>query len=141
MNDITPIDFLNVTVKVKLAPSPIHGVGVFAIRDIPKQTKLFADRSPHPYRISPGNLGKLFPQVRELLTQRWPGIVQGKGFAYPDFHIQGYMNHSDDPNYDAHLDLSLRDIEAGEEITEDYRQIEGWEEVFPFLSESLTESA
>ncbi len=32
------------------------------------------------------------------------------------------MNHSDDPNYDDVKDIAIKDIQAGEEITEDYKQ-------------------
>ncbi len=128
------VDFLNSTVKVKLAPSKIHGVGVFALVDIPKNTKLFADRAPQPYKISEGNISKLFTHIREHLIERWPSITKGKGFVYPDYFIQGFMNHSEDPNYDNKLDITTRDIVAGEEITEDYRNCEGWESAYPWLS-------
>ena len=134
MNTEQQIDFLNTTVRMRLAPSTLHGVGVFAMKDIPKGTKLFADRAPTPYKISAGSINKLFPDVRAHLIERWPQIVNGGGFVYPDVHLQGYMNHSDTPNYDAHLDLTLKDIATGEEILEDYRQISGWEQAFSWLA-------
>lgn len=127
------VDFLNSTVKLKIAPSKIHGVGVFAMVDIPKGTKLWADRAPQAYKISQGNLSKLFPYIREHLIERWPSIVVGKAFAYPDYFIQGFINHADDPNYDNKLDVTVKDIVAGEEITEDYRNYDGWEKAYPWL--------
>ena len=129
----TAIDFLNNTVKMKVAPSSLHGVGVFAIKDIQAGSKLFADRAPFPYKISVGNVNKLMPAIKDHLVDRWPSILQGKGFVYPDIFLQGFMNHSDEPNYDNKLDLSIKDIKEGDEITEDYRQIEGWREAYPFL--------
>ena len=127
------VDFLNSTEKLKIAPSKIHGVGVFALVDIPKGTKLFADRAPQPYKISQGNLSKLFPYVKDHLAERWPSMLVGNGFVYPDYFVQGFMNHADDCNYDNKLDLAIRDISAGEEVTEDYRNIEGAEKAYPFL--------
>jgi SET domain-containing protein len=134
MSTTNAIDFLNATVKLRIAPSPIHGVGVFAMRDIPKGTKLYADRAPQPYRISEGNLSKLFPDVLTELSERWPRMLLGEGFAYPYCFIQGFMNHADEPNYDNALDIALCDIKAGEEVTEDYRAIPGWEKAFPWLA-------
>jgi hypothetical protein len=129
----TSIDFLNGAVKLRLGPSPIQGVGVFAIKDIPKGGKLFANAFPRTYIVSQGNLDKLFPEVRQSLVSRWPRLLLGEPFMFPDVNYQGYMNHSEDPNYDMDLDVALRDIKAGEEVTEDYRVIPGALEAFPFL--------
>lgn len=126
-------DELNGLVKTKVAPSPISGVGVFALRDIAKGHKLNVDMYPRMYNLSYSNFSKLFPEVREYLLERWPEIVNGSNFIYPDTRIQAFMNHSDDPNYDAKADVLLRDVKAGEEITEDYRKIEGWEKIFTWL--------
>ena len=133
MNTDQTVDYLNTIVKTKLAPSPIHAVGVFAIRDIPKGTKMFLIYGPKPYRVSPGNQAKLFTEVLDTLKERWPRMLQGEGFLYPDAYTQGYMNHADEPNYDATLDITLREIKAGEEVTEDYRLIPCWEQAFPWL--------
>lgn len=127
------IDELNIRVKLKLAPSKIHGVGVFATRDIEIGEKLYADHMPNVYRLSQGNLSKLFPHVKQQLIERWPLILQGGPFLYPDTPFLTYMNHSNEPNYDAKSDLALTTIQAGDEVTEDYRRIPGWESVFPFI--------
>lgn len=124
---------LNTYVKCRIAPSPIHGVGVFAIRDIGKGQKIFADMMPEVFNLPYSSFNKLFPQVKQILLERYPRITKGSMFIYPDTRLQAYMNHSDDPNYDAINDVLLRDVKEGEEITEDYRKIDGWQEVFPFL--------
>lgn len=128
------IDFLNQWVRARLAPSKIQGIGVVALRDIPKDTPLQLGMFPRPFQISRGNINKLFPEVREYLTERWPTMYWDKGFMYPDCNYMSYMNHSDEPNYDAFQDRTLKKIRAGEEITEDYRLIPGWSEAFTFLS-------
>ena len=135
MNHSEQAAWLNTIVKLKLAPSPIHGIGVFATADIGKGDKVFADVFPQLYSITFSSFGKLFPQVRDQLLERWPTVTKGSAFWYPDTFLQGYMNHSDDPNYDAVTDTALRDIKAGEEVTEDYRKIPGYQQVYPWLDE------
>lgn len=130
------IDELNTRVKLRIAPSKTHGVGVFAIRDILKGEKLYADIVPFPYKVSPGNLGKLFPEVKELLLEQCPSVSLGSAFPFPTAILQAYINHSDDYNYDCRTDTSIRDISKGEEITENYRIIQGWREAHPWLVDS-----
>lgn len=127
------INFLNSAIKVKLAPSKIHGVGVFAIKDIPKGTRLFANMAPKVFHIPYGSINKLFPEVREQILERWANIVNGSSFAWPDTKIDAFMNHQDDYNYDSVLDCVIKDVKKGEEITEDYREIKNYVKIFPWL--------
>lgn len=134
------IIFLNSTVKVKLAPSGIHGIGVFAITDIPKGTKLncfpdFYKSGLKWFDLSYGNLSKLFPEIRELVLERWPSIINGSHFLSPNEMVWliTFMNHADDPNYEVSTDTSLRDIKKGEEVTEDYRRMDNYEKIYPWL--------
>lgn len=124
---------LNQYVKTTLAPSKIHGVGVVALRDIKKGQKLYSDMVPKIYTLPYKYFGKLFKNVGELILSHWPLAAKGSNFAYPVTRMQAWLNHSDDPNYDAVKDIVLKDIKEGEEITEDYRKIEGWEEIYPFI--------
>jgi len=125
---------LNERVRTRIAPSKIAGVGVFAIRDIAKGQKLYADALPEVYSVSYTDMSKLFRPVRELLLERNPLIASGEPFPYPTERVQAFLNHSYDPNYDAWGDVLLRDVEAGEEITEDYRRIPNHEKVYTWLS-------
>ena len=45
------VAMLNTLAKIRLAPSDIHGVGVFAMRDIPKGEKLYADNQPEYFDL------------------------------------------------------------------------------------------
>lgn len=127
------IQELNTYIKVKLAPSTIDGIGVFALRDIPKGQKLYIDMMPKLYNLPWDEFRNLFPEVRKELIARFPLIVKGSAFAYPTTRITAYMNHSETPNYDAKNDVTLSDIGEGEELTEDYRLIDGYEIAFPWL--------
>jgi len=112
--------------NLKLGISSIHGIGVFATKDIAKGEKLSGDAFPQVYQVTPED-------VPEDVLGRHPRIATKGNFAYPDVRFQAYMNHSDDPNYDATTDVALKHIKAGDEITEDYRRIDGWEKVYPWL--------
>ena len=129
------INELNARVKIRIAPSKIHSVGVFAMRDIKDGEKLYAQSVPLPYKISPGNLGKLFPEVRELLLGEVPWISLGVAFPYPTCIFQAYINYAPlgECNYDCINDTAVRDISKGEEITENYKVIQGWEVAHPWL--------
>ena len=129
------IDELNSRVKVRVAPSKIHGVGIFALRDISKGEKLYGDHFPVMYNIPYSSFGKLLPEVKEFLLERWPQVINGSLFAYPDTHLQAFCNHSFKNNYDGKADIALKDIPAGVEITEDYRDIQGWAQLYPWLVE------
>lgn len=133
MTNKEQIDRLNMRVKTRLGPSPIHGVGVFALRDIFKGQKLYAEDFPKLYTLPYSQFTKLFPEVSQYILIKFPTIAVGSKFAYPDTRIQAYMNHSDDPNYGNESDMALKDIKQGEEITEDYRNIPGWEVVHTWL--------
>ena len=122
-------------VNVRIAPSDIHGVGVFAINDIPEGTKLYMDIMPEMFRLPYKKVKNNLPEaISQILLERWPLIQKGSPFVYPDARYVAYCNHSDSPNYDAKKDIAIKDIKAGEEITEDYRQIDGWKEIFDFIN-------
>ena len=127
------ISYLNSTTLTKLAPSSIHGVGLFALRDLKAGDKLYADEFPRKYEIRYENFNKLLPEVREQIVNQFPLVASGHAFIWPTTKLQAFCNHSDDPNYAANLDIMLKDCKAGEEITEDYRLIVKWEELFPWI--------
>lgn len=124
---------LNEIVCIKLAPSPIHGVGVFAVRDIKKGEKLHTNAVPHAFDLPYDRFLKLKKHVQEVLLNYWAGIPLGSHFLYPVTKMTAFINHAEEPNYDATADITLKDIKAGEEIVENYKLTGDWEKVFPFL--------
>ncbi|PYJ84527.1 MAG: hypothetical protein DME22_12480 [Verrucomicrobia bacterium] len=88
-------------VYARIGRSKIHGVGVFAIRDIPKGTKIFPDDDS------------------ELI---W-GETYGPPNSFNLMTVAWYLNHSKTPNVGCDKDytfFALRDIKKGEELTADY---------------------
>jgi len=126
---------LNSTVKCKLAPSKIEGIGVVAIYDIKAGDKCYISPRmiPQFYNIPFGSLNKLFPEIKELVLARWASVVNGSIFCSPndDQHLLMFVNHSREPNYDVVSDTALKDIRAGEEILENYTAMANWEKVRP----------
>ena len=129
---------LNNTVRCKLAQSNIHGVGVFAIRDISKGERCYCTPNMIPkfYNIPFGSLSKLLPEIKALVLDRWASAVNGSIFQSPndDAGLLFFINHSDNPNYDVVSDTALRDIECGEELLEDYRLMDNADKVYKFLN-------
>lgn len=128
------IVLLNDIVKVRIAPSPIHGVGVFAMRDLKKGEKMYLDAIPHAFDVPYSKLGELNKEVRELILGHWPNIITGSHFLYPVTKMTAFLNHHNEPNYDAVADVMMKDVKKGEELTEDYRKIDLYEKVFPWLA-------
>lgn len=128
------IDELNGHVKAKIAPSKIHGVGVFTLFSIRKGERLFCDRMPVVYSVPYGSFGKLFPEIRELILSYWPSVANGSKFISPDARLVSFMNHSEtEENYDPKTDTALCDIPKGHEVFENYKRMANWEKVFLWL--------
>src|SRR3990167_6382956 len=123
MTNKEQIAYLNSTIKVKIGPSKVHGVGIIAIMDIKKGQKLYC--FPEFYKkgltwftLTYANLNKLWPEVRELILDRWPSIINGSHFLSPNetAWMITFMNHSNEPNYDVGSDTATKDIKKGEEV-------------------------
>ena len=129
------------TVKCHLAPSPVHGVGVFALRDIKKGELACCALNTRPqwYQISMATLSKFldktYPEIKEMVISRWPHVVNGAQFISPNYdaRLVSFMNHSDEPNYDPATDKALKDIKKGEELFENYKTVYNWDKAFPWL--------
>lgn len=128
---------LNEQVWCTLAPSKIHGVGVHAIRDIPKGQKLYLrDKGQKIYT----SLDKLLPEIRAIIVGRWPLSLAGGQYPSPnsDAWMVSFINHSEESNYDLATDTALKDIKKDEEILEDYKLCPTYKEAFPWLDQPTT---
>jgi hypothetical protein len=123
------IDYLNSSVWATLRKSPIHNIGVFAIRDIPKGTcftdNMDYDTVPKQNRLSPDEMNKVYPEIRRLILDRTAFNTSHEvlEFYSPncDAKLQSWMNHSDTPNTTG--THTLRKIKKGEELTESFRVV------------------
>jgi hypothetical protein len=114
-------------VYARLAPSPLHGVGVFAVRPIKKGTKVFGDDDGALVPVKPSFIARLPSGLKRLYRDFC--IIKRKGEIYlspENFNlmtVSWYLNHSTQPNVrcDRNFNFySLRHIKAGEELTVDY---------------------
>lgn len=117
--------------RIGLAPSAIHGVGVFALADIPAGTAdLFAP--PRPWVPVPeAAVSGLPPHARRLVETYclWDAgryFLPPHGFRVVD--LATFLNHSDDPNLSQEDGgdwfVTTRDVKAGEELTLDYGSLD-----------------
>lgn len=113
-------------VYCRLAPSPIHGVGVFAIRPIPKGVNPMQEQRAADFKEIPvAELSDLPEPLLKLVKDMCP--EQAEHYDIPPFSLNEigvsyYLNHSKTPNMGEEEGefVALRDIEPGEELTVDY---------------------
>ena len=109
----------------RLAPSTIHGVGVFAINDIKKGTYIFYEDDEPMQEIDPIMIAPPSPEMKKLYDDFCP-MKDGKYLCPSNFNklpISWYLNHSNSPNANCDENYEFyanRDIKIGEEITVNY---------------------
>jgi len=108
---------------VQLKPSKVcDGVGVFALRTIPKNTILFTDVEPDSNLITWESLKQADKQVLEYLKSICNTSDQGVYLnrTINNINVTYYVNHSDNPNviHNKILDvyMTLTDIHPGQEL-------------------------
>ena len=113
----------------RIQRSQIHGIGVIAIRDMPKGVDPFPGSKASQFieldeRALTGIDMEVVCYFKDFLVLR-----NGK-WLVPDFGLNGmdiswYMNHSENPNVVMFGDMlefvTLREIKKGEELTINYR--------------------
>lgn len=124
--------------KLYLAPSKIQGIGVFAREDITKGDKMYLADMPAAFDLPYSYIKKLKKPLRDDILGMFPYVLQSttknrKVFIYPPCPFVVYTNHSENPNYNTKDDTALIDIKAGEEITEDYKEVENYEKIYKFI--------
>lgn len=121
---------------VSLQPSPVHGIGVFAIIDIPQHCKnIFSTEQGDWHTLTMQEFQSLPPHARHLvetycLFDENAYYIPANGFKQMDLSL--FLNHSDQPNIlsvnDGEYFMTLRDIAKGEELLIDYGTIVEGEE-------------
>ncbi len=119
------------TVKTKIKDSKIHGLGLFADQFIPKGTVI--------WKFTPGFDQKFtkeqilsFPDLLQVYIYKY-SWKSSKSMLYCFSSDSGkYFNHSDDPNAlseykdgeEEVITTAIKDIQAEEEITDNYSSFE-----------------
>lgn len=113
-------------VKTCLAPSRIHGMGLFAAEAIPRGTPFWCFEPGFDQAIAPDRLASL-PELTQQHIRwfAWLNRFDGHYILSGDFCC--FMNHAAQPNTGAPpgvqspvTTIALRDIAQGEELTCDY---------------------
>lgn len=118
---------------VMLKPSPIEGIGVFALQHIPKGCRdMFGkpDAADDWITVAKKEVEDLPAHARFLvgnycLYDEGNYFIPAAGFKKMDVSL--FLNHSDEPNImsvsDGDYFEAIRDIKAGEELVIDYGEI------------------
>ncbi len=123
---------------VALKPSTVHGIGVFAITDIPKGCRaIFSRNEGNWIRLPIHEVEKLPVHSRSLVETYC--LYDDEDYFVPDYGFKimdlvNYLNHSSAPNIisvnDGEYFEAIVDISAGSELFVDYGEIvkvEGYE--------------
>jgi len=117
-------------VPTRLAQSPIHGIGVFALAPIAQGTPVWRFARGLDMEFGPEIVGTLPAHVQTFFSH-YGYLDRNMRRIILCFDDARFVNHSDTPNvatdYAQHpygLDVALRDIAAGEELTMDYAGFE-----------------
>lgn len=127
-------------IKVAVQDSPIDGQGVFTLEDVKAGDVVWKFDSDHDRTLSKSQFDSLGGEEREELRRvAYLSKNTGRWVYPPENDPARFTNHSKENNLSATLNTSIseepvfvanRDIQAGEELTNDYSE-------FDDLSENL----
>lgn len=119
---------------VMIKPSPVEGIGVFAIRDIPKGCRDMFSHSAGGHdewiRVPKTEIDQL-PAHSKALVETYC-LFDEENYYVPEYGFKkmdlvNFLNHSDTPNIisinEGEFFEALRDIANGEELLVDYGEL------------------
>jgi SET domain-containing protein len=118
---------------VMIKPSPIEGIGVFAMQDIPKGCRSMfskANEQENWIPIIKTEVENLPPHAKALIENYC--LYDDENYFVPDYGFKkmdlvNFLNHSDIPNVisinDGEFFETIREIKQGEELVIDYGEI------------------
>lgn len=112
-------------VPTYLAPSSIHGIGVYTAVAIPAGSLVWEYHPPVDWEIPPDEMESI-PEPYQSRFRHFSYLDESGVYILCGDNAK-FMNHSFEPNcLDVPPDscVTLRDIEAGEELTCDYRIVD-----------------
>ncbi|TSC78507.1 MAG: Uncharacterized protein G01um101433_172 [Parcubacteria group bacterium Gr01-1014_33] len=126
------IQDLEKNVYCRLNRSSVEGIGVVAIRDIPKGTNIFTGVKKNRWKSIPVDAvlrnKKIIKEVKEMILSFYAveaGVIYFPDQSLNELDISFYLNHSDTPNVEfvekSDIFITARSIKKGEELFADYR--------------------
>ena len=116
---------------VMIKPSGTHGIGVFAVKDIPKGCREMFSKAMGEWATIPGKeIDELPAHAKDIvenycLYDEENYFVPAQGFKVMDLSL--FLNHSDTPNIisvnDGEYFETIKEIKKGEELFVDYGEI------------------
>ncbi len=116
---------------VMIKPSPVDGIGVFAIRDIPRGCREMFSKGIGEWIKVPKAEVELLPAHSKALIETYC-LFDNDNYFVPDYGFKimdlvNFLNHSGEPNIisinDGEFFETIRDIKAGEELLINYGDI------------------
>ncbi|RYG41176.1 MAG: SET domain-containing protein-lysine N-methyltransferase [Chitinophagaceae bacterium] len=116
---------------VALKPSPVHGIGVFAIAPIPKGCRTIFSRNAGNWIPVPIREIEQLPEHSRSLVETYC-LYDEENYFLPDYGFKlmdlvNYLNHSSTPNVvsvnDGEYFEALTDITVGDELLVNYGEI------------------
>jgi SET domain-containing protein len=110
-----------------LAPSAIHGIGLFAAAPIPAGTQVWRLDPAFDRAVDEVALAEL-PPVAQVLVQRYAYLDPLRRVRILCADDARFFNHADDancrdePGSEGLVTVAVRDVADGEELTWDYRE-------------------
>ena len=116
---------------VMIKPSGTHGIGVFAVRDIPAGCKELFSKEMGEWTTVPRNEVDTLPQQAKDIVENYclydeeNYFIPAQGFKVMDLSL--FLNHADEPNIisvnDGEYFETIKEIKNGEELFVDYGEI------------------
>ena len=116
---------------VMIKPSGTHGIGVFAVKDIPKGCREMFSKAMGEWATIPRKeIDELPAHAKDIvenycLYDEENYFVPAQGFKVMDLSL--FLNHSDTPNIisvnDGEYFETIKEIKKGEELFVDYGEI------------------
>jgi hypothetical protein len=114
---------------IKVAPSKLHGVGLFALRNIPKDTVIltFSYANFHCVEIKKSLLKQKIPkEVYSQLIKNWSETENSVYLPLninEQLHYVNFLNHSENPNirFENGKYITQRNIIKGEELLVNFK--------------------
>ena len=131
MNKEALLNELSNNTWVMIKPSVLHGIGVFAVKDISKGCREMFSKEMGEWQEIPRKDIDALPAASKTIVETYCLFdndiyyVPANGFKVMDISL--FLNHSETPNIisvnDGEYFETIRDIKAGEELLIDYGKI------------------